>query len=159
MLGRLGCTGAFSRRTELGVRLKNRRPLFTVKNWAADKKPYKVMSAGCTTCNIYNRHTQYLQLKTSKTHMWFKYTCSNIVACSQAAKKYLGMQAYTCGARWNQVQQTRTGCGKHGNVRPSSTAVALRSQRRVGLLGTGTEWEGGERVKGSTAETARKRPE
>ena len=69
VLGRLGCTGAFSRRTELGVRLKNRRPLFTVKNWAANKKTCKVMSAGCTTCNIYNRHTQYLQLKTSKTHM------------------------------------------------------------------------------------------
>ena len=53
----------------LGVRLKNCRPLFTVKTWAADKKPCKVMSAGCTTCNIYNRHTQYLQLKTSKTHI------------------------------------------------------------------------------------------
>ena len=38
-------------------------------------------------------------------------------------------------------------------------SVALRPQRRVGLLGTGTEWGGGERVKGSTAETARKRPE
>ena len=38
-------------------------------------------------------------------------------------------------------------------------SVALRPQRRVGLLGTGTEWEGGERVKVSTAETARKRPE
>ena len=38
-------------------------------------------------------------------------------------------------------------------------SVALRPQRRVGLLGTGTGWEGGERVKGSTAETARKRPE
>ena len=36
-------------------------------------------------------------------------------------------------------------------------SVALRPQRRVGLLGTGTEWEGGERVKGSTAETARKK--
>ena len=38
-------------------------------------------------------------------------------------------------------------------------SVALRPQRRVGLLGTGTKWEGGERVKGSPAETARKRPE
>ena len=38
-------------------------------------------------------------------------------------------------------------------------SVALRPQRRVGLLGTGTEWEGGERVKGSTAETARKKTE
>ena len=38
-------------------------------------------------------------------------------------------------------------------------SVALRPQRQVGLLGMGTEWEGGERVKGSTAETARKRPE
>ena len=38
-------------------------------------------------------------------------------------------------------------------------SVALRPQRRVGLLGTGTEWEGDERVKGLTAETARKRPE
>ena len=38
-------------------------------------------------------------------------------------------------------------------------SVALRPQRRVGLLGTWTEWEGGDRVKGSTAETARKRPE
>ena len=37
--------------------------------------------------------------------------------------------------------------------------VALRPQRRDGLLGTGTEWEGDERVKGSTADTARKRPE
>ena len=36
-------------------------------------------------------------------------------------------------------------------------SVALRPQRRVGLLGTGTEWEGGERVKGSTAETAREK--
>ena len=38
-------------------------------------------------------------------------------------------------------------------------SVALRPRRRDGLLGTGTEWERGERVKGSTAETARKRPE
>ena len=37
--------------------------------------------------------------------------------------------------------------------------VALRPRRRDDLLGTGTEWEGDERVKGSTAETARKRPE
>ena len=35
-------------------------------------------------------------------------------------------------------------------------SVALRPQRRVGLLGPGTEWEGDERVKGSTAETAQK---
>ena len=72
VLGRLGCTWAFTRRTEQHARgpVKNRRPLFTVKNWAADlKKTCQVMSAGCTTCNIYNRHTQYLQLKTSKTHM------------------------------------------------------------------------------------------
>ena len=38
-------------------------------------------------------------------------------------------------------------------------SVALRPQRRVGLLGTGTEWDWGERVKGSTAETDRKRLE
>ena len=38
-------------------------------------------------------------------------------------------------------------------------SVALRPQRQVGLLGTGTEWKGGERVEGSTAETAQKRPE
>ena len=72
VLGRLGCNGTFTRRTEqppFWVRLKNRRPLFTVKNWAAGKKTRKVMSAGCTTCDIYNRHTQYLQFKTSKTHM------------------------------------------------------------------------------------------
>ena len=37
--------------------------------------------------------------------------------------------------------------------------IALPSRRRDGLLGTGTEWEGDERVKGSTAETVRKRPE
>ena len=37
--------------------------------------------------------------------------------------------------------------------------VALRPRRRDGLLGTGTEWEGDGRVKGSTAETVRKRPE
>ena len=38
-------------------------------------------------------------------------------------------------------------------------SVALRPQRRVGLLGMGTEWEGVKRVKGLTAETAPKRPE
>ena len=40
VLGRLGCTGAFTRRTEQHARgpVKNRPPLFTVKNWAADKK-------------------------------------------------------------------------------------------------------------------------
>ena len=37
--------------------------------------------------------------------------------------------------------------------------LLLRPRRRDGLLGTGTEWEEDERVKGSTAETARKRPE
>ena len=65
VLGRLGCTGCslVELSSTLGVRLKNRRSLFTVKNWAADIKPCKVMSAGCTTWNIYNRHTQYLQLK------------------------------------------------------------------------------------------------
>ena len=70
VLGRLGCTGAFTRRTEHHARcpVKKSSSTITVKNWAADKKPCKVMSAGCTTCNIYNRHTQYLQLKTSKTH-------------------------------------------------------------------------------------------
>ena len=35
---------------------------------------------------------------------------------------------------------------------------ALRPRRRDGLLGTGTEWEGDD-SEGSTAETARKRPE
>ena len=40
----------------------------------------------------------------------------------------------------------------------SSFYVALRPRRRDDLLGTGTEWEG-DRVIGSTAETARKRPE
>ena len=40
VLGRLGCTGAFivELSSTLWVRLKNRPPLFTVKNWAADKK-------------------------------------------------------------------------------------------------------------------------
>ena len=63
----------------LGVRLEN-RSLFTVKNLAADVffLTCKVISAGCTTYNIYYRNTQYLQLKTSKTHMWFKYTCSGL---------------------------------------------------------------------------------
>ena len=74
VLGRLGGTGAFTRRTEQHARgpVKKHRPLFTGKNCAADLKTttFKpVMSAGCTTCNIYNRNTQYLQLKTSKTHM------------------------------------------------------------------------------------------
>ena len=36
--------------------------------------------------------------------------------------------------------------------------VAYRPRRRDDLLGTGTEWEG-DSVIGSTAETARKRPE
>ena len=51
----------------------------------------------------------------------------------------------------------------HGNAIGTTEnawfSVALRPRRWVGLLGTGTEWEGDERVKGSTAETARKRPE
>ena len=40
VLGRLGCTGRslVELSSMLVVRLKNRRPLFTVKNWAADKK-------------------------------------------------------------------------------------------------------------------------
>ena len=42
---------------------------------------------------------------------------------------------------------------------PCCLLGALRPRRRDGLLGTGTEWEGDDRVKGSTAETARKRPE
>ena len=73
VLGRLGGTGTFTRRTEQHARgpvkkivlhylqLKTGLQIFF--------KSCKVMSAGCTTCNIYNRHTQYLQLKTSKTHM------------------------------------------------------------------------------------------
>ena len=36
---------------------------------------------------------------------------------------------------------------------------ALRPRRRDGLLGTGTEWEGDDRVKARLAETDRKRPE
>ena len=40
---------------------------------------------------------------------------------------------------------------------PVGFYVALRPRRRDDLLGTGTEWEG-DRVIGSTAETARKRP-
>ena len=36
--------------------------------------------------------------------------------------------------------------------------VTLRPRRQDGLLGTGTEWERDERVKGSTAETVRKGP-
>ena len=40
-------------------------------------------------------------------------------------------------------------------------SVALCPQRRVGLLGTGTEWEGGERVKGSkdATQTQQQRPD
>ena len=72
VLGRLGChgTGAFTRRTEQHVRgpVKNRRPLFTLQLRTRLRilktKTCEVMSAGCTTCNIYNRNTQYLQLKT-----------------------------------------------------------------------------------------------
>ena len=75
------------------------------------------MSAGCTTCNIYNRNTQYLQLKRPRR------TCSlnTIVVKSWPVVrrlKILGCEAYTCGGRWNQVQQTSTGCGKHGDVGP-----------------------------------------
>ena len=44
--------------------------------------------------------------------------------------------------------------GQTGSQSSIWFSVALRPQRRVGLLGTGTEWEGDERVKGSTAETA-----
>ena len=46
------------------------------------------------------------------------------------------------------------------NVRDALGLLAfmLRMRRRDDLLGTGTEWEG-DRVIGSTAETARKRPE
>ena len=43
-------------------------------------------------------------------------------------------------------------------LQPFGFYVALRPRRRDDLLGTGTEWEG-DRVIGSTAETARKRPE
>ena len=75
------------------------------------------MSAGCTTCNIYNRNTQYLQFKRRRR------TCSlnTIVVKSWPVVrrlKILGCEAYTCGGRWNQVQQTSTGCGKHGDVGP-----------------------------------------
>ncbi len=40
VLGRLGCTGRslVELSSMLGVRLKNRRPLFTVKNWLQIKK-------------------------------------------------------------------------------------------------------------------------
>ena len=37
--------------------------------------------------------------------------------------------------------------------------IALRPQKRGGLLGTGTEGGGGRKSEGSTADTARKRPE
>jgi len=33
------------------------------------------MSTGCTTCNIYNRHTQYLQLKTWRWRQEFPLLC------------------------------------------------------------------------------------
>ena len=49
--------------------IQSAHTVFTVKNWAADIKPCKVMSAGCTTWNISNRHTQYLQLKTGLHNM------------------------------------------------------------------------------------------
>ena len=72
VLGRLGCTGAFTRRTEQHARGPVKKIVLhylQLKTGLQIKKHCKVMSAGCTTCNIYNRHTQYLQLKTSKTHM------------------------------------------------------------------------------------------
>ena len=65
-------------------------------------------------------------------------------------RAYLGRGARTATSTFTQLL---------GSVVVVWFSVALRPQRRVGLLGTGTEWEGGERVKGSTAETARKRPE
>ena len=58
VLGRLGSTGAFTRRTEQHARgpVKNRRPLFTVEN--ADKKNLQGYVGGLHNTQ---RHTQYLQ--------------------------------------------------------------------------------------------------
>ena len=55
MLGRLGCTGAFTRRTQQHARsqVKKSSSIIYSKNWAADKKPSSAMSAGCTACNVY----------------------------------------------------------------------------------------------------------
>ena len=69
------------------------------------------------------------------------------------------MNTLTPAATANKPASAGT-LGEKGRCRPSAWfSVVLHPQRRVGLLGTGTEWEGGERVKGSTAETSRKRPE
>ena len=69
------------------------------------------------------------------------------------------MNTWTPVATVNKQPASAGTLGEKGRCRLVWFSVALRPQRRVGLLGTGTEWEGGERVKGSTAETARKRPE
>ena len=116
VLGRLGCT----RRTEQHARgpvKKSSSTIFTVKNWAADKKTCKVMSAGCTICNIYNRHTVFIVKNVEDAHG----SSNTLVVKSRPVVrrlKLLGYATYTCRGCWNQVQQTRTGCGKPGDVRP-----------------------------------------
>ena len=69
------------------------------------------------------------------------------------------MNTWTSAATVNKQPASAGTLGGKGRCRLVWFSVALRPQRRVGLLGTGTEWEGDERVKGSTADTARKRPE
>ena len=63
VLGRLGCTGAFSRTTEQHARGPVTNPSSTYLQLKLGcrqkiKETSKVMSAGCTTCNTYNQNTR-----------------------------------------------------------------------------------------------------
>ena len=83
---------------------------------------------------------------------------TELFICTPARKQCRLSPEMNTGRNSKQTTCLCRDTGGKGTL-PVWFSVALRPQRRVGLLGTGTEWEGGERVKGPTAETARKRPE
>ena len=118
----------------LGVRLKNRPPLFTVKNWAADKKPCKVMSAGCTTCNIYNRHTQYLVKNVEDAH---GSSHTLFVVKSRPVVRRLKILGYASIHLWWSLE---SGPADYNWVR--ETRERVERSRWSRLLQVGCQWTG-----------------
>ena len=87
------------------------------------------MSAGCTTCNIYNRHTVFTVKNVEDAH-----GSSNTLAVKSRPVvrrlkilRYASIHLYTCGGRWNQVRvfmfsRLELGAGNTETLAPSSAA-------------------------------------
>ena len=139
VLGRLGCTGEFSRRTEQHARGPVKKIVvryLQLKTGLQIENLAKLCRAGCTTCNIYNRNTQVFTVKNVEdAHSSF----NTFVVKSWLVRRleilgyasiHLWWSLESGPADYNWVRETR----RRSSLPPPPGLTRAAGKRRVRLL-------------------------